>query len=81
MQMKRKGKLAKNEEGSLILINEENKGYRVDEVVAAIWSRCDGKSVDGLTREIAEETKLSEEELKPQIERIVGKLKEAKLIE
>ena len=36
MQMKRKGKLAKNEEGSLILINEENKGYRVDEVVAAI---------------------------------------------
>ena len=79
--MKRKGVLTRAEDGSLVLVNEEKKGYRVDEVVAVVWSRCDGKTIEGLTKEMSEETKMSEEELRPHIEKIVSKLKEVKLIE
>lgn len=78
--MKRKGRLVRSKEGSLILIDDENKGYRVDEVVAVVWSRCDGKTIDSLTKDIANETKIDEKELKPQIEKIINKLMEAKLV-
>lgn len=79
--MKRKGVLTRNREGSLILVNEDKKGYKVDEIVAVIWSKCDGKTIDTLTKEIAGEAKIDENELRPHIKNIIDKLKEAKLVE
>ena len=80
-ELKRKGVLTRDEEGSLILVNEQDKGFRVDEIVAVVWSKSDGKTIDSLTKEIASEAEIPEEELKPHIENIVKKLKEADLIE
>jgi hypothetical protein len=43
IKFKRKGSLAKSEQGDLLLVDENKKAYRVDEVVVLIWTMCDGK--------------------------------------
>jgi len=81
IMLKRKGKLMQDSENNLVLVNEKDKGYRVDEVVAVIWSKADGKTLENLVKEIAEETQLDEAELRPHIEMIINKLKEVDLVE
>ena len=81
IMFKRKGRLMQDSENNLVLVNEKDKGYRVDEVVAIIWSKAEGKTLESLVKEIADETQLNEAEVKPHVETIINKLKEAELIE
>ncbi|MCD6371752.1 MAG: PqqD family protein [Candidatus Aenigmarchaeota archaeon] len=78
--LKRKGRIAKNQEGNLVLINEDNQGFRVDEVIAAVWYESDGKTISQLVDKFSEEDKENKELIRKDIEAIIEKLKEVKLV-
>ena len=81
VKLKRKGELFKDEEGNLLLVNEANEAYRVDEVVAYIWSICDGKTIEEVVTEFANLSETSVEEIKAPLLDLISRLKSASLIE
>jgi len=83
VKFKRKGELLKDEEGNLLLVNELNEAYRVDEIVAYIWSICEGKTFDEVASELASqgEVEVEVEEVKPPLQDLISKLRSASLIE
>ncbi|MCD6591405.1 MAG: PqqD family protein [Thaumarchaeota archaeon] len=81
VRLKRKGELFKDEEGNLILVNEANEAYRVDEVVAYIWSICDGKTIEEVVTEFADLSETSIDEIKAPLLDLINRLKSASLVE
>ncbi len=81
VRLKRKGELFKDEEGNLVLINEANEAYKVDEVVAYIWSICDGKTFEEVVIEFADLSETSVDEIKTPLLDLINRLKSASLIE
>ncbi|MEM4667714.1 MAG: PqqD family protein [Nitrososphaerota archaeon] len=81
IRYKRKGELFRDEEGNLLLVNESNEAYRVDEIVAYIWTICDGKTFDEVAQEIASQGDVDVEEVKPPLQDLIDKLKAASLLE
>ncbi|MEM1583977.1 MAG: PqqD family protein [Nitrososphaerota archaeon] len=81
VKFKRKGELVKDDEGNLLLVNELNEAYRVDEVVAYIWSICDGKTFNEVAVELASQGEVDIEEVKPPLQDLILKLRSASLIE
>jgi hypothetical protein len=77
----RKGGLARDKDGSLVLINENKQGYRVDEVIASVWFESDGKSEEELVDTFSKGMEDKKDVIKKDIHLIVSKLKEVKLIE
>ncbi|MEM2016079.1 MAG: PqqD family protein [Nitrososphaerota archaeon] len=81
VKFKRKGELVKDDEGNLLLVNELNEAYRVDEIVAYIWSICDGKTFNEVAVELASQGEVDIEEVKPPLQDLILKLRSASLIE
>lgn len=76
-----KGKLTQDQEGSLVLVDEANKGYKVDNVVAAVWSKCENKTENEVTEELSAQVQETEKPgVKQAVKEIVGKLKEVNLV-
>ena len=80
-KMVRKGVVLRDESGRLLLVNEDNEAYVASESVVAIWDRCDGKTVDELADEVAQMVGQDTGEVREAISELIGKLREAKLIE
>lgn len=76
----RKGSALRDQEGNLLLVNEDNQAYVVDESVAAIWNMCEGKTVEELTNIIATSIGREPEELKSSVEDLISRLMEVKLV-
>ncbi len=70
IKFKKKGSLARSKEGYLLLVDENKRAYKVDEVVVLIWTMCDGKHE---TKEIVEDfcSKIGEKAPKEEIEKAV----------
>ncbi|MEN2974817.1 MAG: PqqD family peptide modification chaperone [Candidatus Caldarchaeales archaeon] len=81
VKLKRKGELVKDDEGNLLLVNELNEAYRVDEIVAYIWSICDNKTFNEVAVDLASQGDIDVEEVKPPLLDLIAKLKSASLIE
>ncbi len=81
VRLKRKGELFKDEEGNLLLVNDSNEAYKVDEVVAYVWSICDGKTVEEVVTEFADLSETSIEEIKTPLLDLIDRLKTASLVE
>ena len=79
-RLKRKGALVR-ESGSIILVNEEDKAFGVDEVVAYIWSICDGKTVDEVINQFSEASNIPRDEVREPIINLINKLKSVSLLE
>ena len=79
-KMKRLGKIVKDREGNLILVNEENEGFRINEVIAVIWYESDGKTIEELVNEFASKDLEHKDLIRKDIVNIVKKLKEVRLI-
>lgn len=79
-KMKRLGKIVKDREGNLILVNEENEGFRINEVIAVIWYESDGKTIEELVNEFASKDLEHKDLIRKDIVNIVRKLKEVRLI-
>ncbi|MCD6235525.1 MAG: PqqD family protein [Thaumarchaeota archaeon] len=80
-KLKRRGNLFKDETGTLVLVNDNNEAYRVDEIVAYIWSICDGKTVEEVVTEFADLSETSVEELREPVMDLINRLKSASLVE
>ncbi|MFQ5819363.1 MAG: PqqD family protein [Candidatus Heimdallarchaeota archaeon] len=77
----KKGKLAKTEDDKLVLVNDKNQAFVVDQAVIGIWKMLDGnKTVNEVVQEVAKGTDAKAEQLSPQITAIVDKLKEVGLV-
>mgnify|MGYP003876337415 CR=1 FL=1 len=79
-KLKRKGALVR-ESGSIILVNEEDKAFGVDEVVAYIWSISDGKTVSEVIDQFSEVSNIPTEEVREPIINLINKLKSVSLLE
>lgn len=81
VKLKRKGELFRDEEGNLVLVNEANEAYRVDEIVAYVWSICDGKTINEVITEFSNLSETSVEEVREPLIDLINRLKAASLIE
>jgi hypothetical protein len=80
-KLKRKGRVIEMENGSMVLVNEDEQGFKVDVLVAAIWYLSEGKEEEELCREVASKSGMALEQVKPIVTEVVSKLKESKLVE
>ncbi len=80
-KLKRRGNLFKDETGTLVLVNDDNEAYRVDEIVAYIWSICDGKTIEEVVTEFADLSETNIDELREPVMDLINRLKSASLIE
>ncbi len=72
---RKKGHIAKNPDGKVVLINEANSRYLGSDDIANLWEKSDGeKTIDELTTEIAGEKKLSPVEIREQILEVITQL-------
>lgn len=79
-KLTRKGQIAKDQEGSLLLVDEKNKAYKVDEVVAAVWSKFNDKTVDEVADDISNEIGADKEKVKEAVKTIATDLKHVNLL-
>ncbi|MCX8188003.1 MAG: PqqD family protein [Nitrososphaeria archaeon] len=81
VRLKRRGNLFKDEDGTLVLVNDDNEAYKVDEVVAYIWSICDGKTETEVINEFASISETGIEEIRDPLLDLLKRLRAAALIE
>src|SRR5215831_3481229 len=72
---RKKGHIAKNTDGRIVLINESNTRYMGSDDIANLWEKSNGaKTIDEITAEIATEKKLAPTEIKTEILEAVTQL-------
>jgi metal-sulfur cluster biosynthetic enzyme len=72
---RKKGHIAKNPDGKVVLINEANSRYLGSDDIANLWEKSDGeRTIEELTAEIAGEKKLSPVEIREQILEVITQL-------
>lgn len=72
---RKKGHIAKNPDGKVVLINEGNSRYLGSDDIANLWEKSNGeKTIDELTVEIAKEKNLSPPEIREQILEVITQL-------
>ncbi len=78
---KRRGKLGKNPDGSYILINDKQKGYKADMALVVVWDYCDGtRSQDDVIKLIAERMETTRKKVSKTVPLIINKLRELELM-
>ncbi len=77
----KKGNVARAEDGSLLLVNDDKVAYSVNEVVLMIWDVCNGISFKELVNVIASSSGEDATQLKPALEGLINEMIEARLIE
>jgi hypothetical protein len=78
----KKGSVGKTEKGEIVLLNEQNQAFKVNEVAMVVWNRCDGQlTVDDLAKEFSQKTNQEEGAVKQAIETIVDQMEKAGLME
>ncbi|OLE85812.1 MAG: hypothetical protein AUF79_16140 [Crenarchaeota archaeon 13_1_20CM_2_51_8] len=65
---RKKGHIAKNPDGKIVLINEANSRYLGSDDIANLWEKSSGeKTIDEITTDIASEKNLSPAEIRIQV--------------
>jgi len=65
---RKKGHIAKNPDGKIVLINEANARYLGSDDIANLWEKSNGeKTIDEITTDIASEKNLSPTEIRVQV--------------
>lgn len=78
----KRGRLATQPDGSIVLVNSMNQGYQVDQEVVSFWSGCDGsRTVDDLTKEFSAQFNSAPEKVRPALIELTTRLMEAGLLE
>ena len=78
----KKGSVGKTEEGEIVLLNEKNRAFKVNEVAMVVWNRCDGQmTIDDLAKVFSQKTNQEEGAVKQAIETIVDQMEKAGLME
>ncbi|MEA2032622.1 MAG: PqqD family protein [Euryarchaeota archaeon] len=77
----KKGELAKDENGTMVLVNGKEQAFRADEPVIAIWQMCDGtRKKEDICTVVKEQTGMTTEDAEKVVSDVIGKLREVELI-
>ena len=77
----RRGQFIKQDDGSLILTNEKDQGFMVNEAIVNFWHVCDGtKTVNQLTDQFSAKLGMPRQQVEQEVVQLVQQLVEAELL-
>ncbi|HEX5187389.1 MAG TPA: PqqD family protein, partial [Nitrososphaeraceae archaeon] len=72
----------KSEDGSLILMNKEDKGYMVNDAIIRFWESCDGtKTVNELADHFSQKLGIPRQQIEHEMVQLLEQLLDAELIQ
>ena len=79
---KKIGSFQKSEDGSLILINKNERSYMVNDAIVRFWESCDGtKTINQLTDYFSEKLGIPRQQVEQEIVQLLEQLFDAELIQ
>jgi len=75
------GKVAKQEDGSLVLINEHEQGFMVNQAIIDFWKLCNGqRKVTDLVEAFAQKLGLKREQVEKEVIQLIQQLRDGGLV-
>lgn len=75
------GKLVKQEDGSLVLANEHDQGFMVNDAIVEFWKSCNGqRKITELVEMFANQTGLQRKQVEKEVMQLVQQLRDGGLI-
>ena len=75
------GKLVQQEDGSMVLANEHEQGFMVNQAIVDFWKSCNGqRKVTDLVQVFAEQTGLQRKQVEKEVMQLLQQLKDGGLI-
>ena len=75
------GRFSKQDDGSLILANNEDQGFMVNEAIVEFWNACDGtKTINQITDQFSAKLGLPRQQVEQEAVQLLQQLLEAELI-
>jgi metal-sulfur cluster biosynthetic enzyme len=75
------GSLVQQEDGSMVLANEHNQGFMVNQAIVDFWKSCNGKrKITELVDIFAQKTGLQRSQVEKEVIQLIGQLREGGLI-
>jgi hypothetical protein len=76
-----KGKLVKETDGSIILKNEKDNGFMVNQAILDFWSSCDGtRTITELADHFSTKLALPRQQVEQEVVQLVQQLLESELL-
>lgn len=77
----KQGVFSKSDDGSLILINNENKSFMVNDAIVRFWQSCDStKTINQLTDHFSEKLGLPRQQIEQEVIQLLEQLFDSELI-
>lgn len=77
----RKGRVVKQDDGSLALLNDKEQGFMVNQAIVDFWETCDGtKTINQLTDQFSGKLALPREQVEQEVVQLVQQLLEGELL-
>jgi len=77
----KKGKLIKSEKDGLLIVDAKGKAFKVDDLIAIVWTLSNGKTIDEIVELILKKAEAPKDSVKKAVSEILEKLQEANLVE
>jgi len=75
------GNLVKQEDGSMVLANEHDQGFMVNQAIINFWKSCNGKrKITELVELFAQETGLQRNQVEKEVLQLVNQLRDGGLL-
>ena len=75
------GRFSKQDDGSLILANEKDQGFMVNDAIVEFWSACDGtKTINQITDQFSAKLGLPRQQVEQEAVQLLQQLLEAELL-
>src|ERR671934_2733313 len=75
------GRFAKQEDGSLILANDKDQGFMVNEAIVEFWNACDGtKTINQITDQFSAKLGMPRQQVEQEAVQLLQQLLEAELL-
>ena len=75
------GKLVKQEDGSMVLANEHDQGFMVNQAIVDFWKSCNGqRRITDLVESFAQRTGLQRGQVEKEVMQLVQQLRESGLL-
>jgi metal-sulfur cluster biosynthetic enzyme len=77
----KKGQVNKQDDGSLILINEKQQGFMINQAIVDFWYTCDGtNTINQLTDQFSTKLGMPRQQVEQEVVQLVQQLLEAELL-
>jgi metal-sulfur cluster biosynthetic enzyme len=75
------GRFSKQEDGSMILANDKDQGFMVNEAIVEFWNTCDGtKTINLLTDQFSAKLGMPRQQVEQEVVQLVQQLLESELL-